>query len=83
MRIQHARVRHPEYGGYQTDAGRDCRTRLADQFLKRERGQGNINSKSSRLPKSFFCGVVLMASTMLQHDVANRLLSYTGGGVSG
>ena len=33
----------PEYGDEQADAGRDCRTRLADQILRRERGQGNIH----------------------------------------
>ena len=33
----------PEYGDKQADAGRDCRTRLGDQILRRERGQGNIN----------------------------------------
>ena len=37
------------------------------------------SKKSSRLPKRVSCGVVLMASTMLQHDVANRLLSYWWG----
>ena len=31
----------PEYGDEQTDAGRDCRTRLArDQTLRRKRVQG-------------------------------------------
>ena len=32
----------PEYGDEQADAGRDCRTRLANQILRRERGQGNV-----------------------------------------
>ena len=32
-----------EYGDEQADAGRDCRTRLARPFLRRERGQGNIH----------------------------------------
>ena len=33
----------PEYGDEQADAGRDCRTRLANQILRRERGQENIH----------------------------------------
>ena len=33
----------PEYGDEQADAGRDCRTRLARPYIRRERGQGNIN----------------------------------------
>ena len=32
----------PEYGDEQGVAGRDCRTRLARQVLRRERGQGKI-----------------------------------------
>ena len=30
----------PEYGDKQADAGRDCRARLRDQTLRRERGRG-------------------------------------------
>ena len=33
----------PEYGDEQTEAGRDCRTRLARHILRHERGQGNIH----------------------------------------
>ena len=32
-----------EYRDEQADAGRDCRTRLGDQILRRERGQGNVH----------------------------------------
>ena len=32
----------PEYGDEQADAGRDCRTRLAKQNIRRERGHGNM-----------------------------------------
>ena len=31
-----------EYGDQHAGAGRDCRTRLASQMLRHERGQGNI-----------------------------------------
>ena len=37
----------PEYGDEQADAGRDCRTRLADQILRHERVQGNIHFSCS------------------------------------
>ena len=33
----------PEYGDEQADAGQDCRTRGANQILRRERGQGNAH----------------------------------------
>ena len=33
----------PELGDEQVDARRDCRTRLARQILRHERGQGNIH----------------------------------------
>ena len=39
-------IRPAEYGDEQADAGRDCRTHLARQILRRERGQENIH---------FFC----------------------------
>ena len=32
-----------EYEDNQAERGRDCRTRLEDQILRRKRGQGNIN----------------------------------------
>ena len=36
-------IQPAEYGDEQADAGRDCRNRLRDQILRRERGQGRTN----------------------------------------
>ena len=33
----------PKYGDEQADVGRDCRIRLRDQILRRERGQGSVD----------------------------------------